>query len=99
MAGRHAADGLPGAEERADDVGAEDPFETSGRHLVDARLAVDHAGIVDQGVERAEGAVDGFEHLHDVGLDADVPPDTDRLATGFDDGAQPQQAAAASLAA
>ena len=85
VARRHAAYRLPGAEERADDVGAENPFEAVRPHFVDARLAVDDAGVVDQGVERAEGHVDGLEHAQDVGFDADVALDADGLAAGFHD--------------
>ena len=49
-------------------------------HLVDARLDVDDAGIVDKRVEPAKGAVDGFEHGDDIGFDADIALDRKSLA-------------------
>ena len=49
------------------------------RHLVDSRLALENAGVVDQRREAAEGGVDPLEHLHDVGFDADVTRECERL--------------------
>jgi hypothetical protein len=77
VAGGHAEDGLTGAEERSEDVGGEDAVQAGGVNLVEAGLAFDDAGVVDEGGDGAELArglieeADNFLFAADVGLEGD----------------------------
>ena len=66
--------------EAADHVGGEDPVKSIDRHLVDAHLALENSGVVDQCGDAAEGVVHLREDAHDIGLDTRVAGDRDRLS-------------------
>ena len=82
MPGRHALHRLARAEEGADDIDAHHALDPLDAHLVDTRLDVDDAGIVDESVEAAEGPVHRLEHRHDIGFAADIALDREGLTAG-----------------
>ena len=55
-------------------------LKRASAHLVQARLHVDDAGVVDQRGEAAEAPVDGLEHRHHRGLVGDVGAHQQRAA-------------------
>lgn len=65
-----------------DDIDAHHAFEPCRAHLVDARLGVDDAGIVDESIEPAPGAVHRLEDGQDIGLAADVTLDRKSVTAG-----------------
>ena len=77
---RHAADALSRADERAGHVCREDAAEPRRIHALDARLALQDAGVVHQPQEGPELRIDGLEQADDVGLAGDVGLDGDRPA-------------------
>jgi hypothetical protein len=65
---------------------AQHAFEARDADLVDPRLHVDHAGVVDQGGEASELGIDLLEHRHHLCLVADVGLHGDRRAAVCTDG-------------
>ncbi|MNE22444.1 hypothetical protein D3C80_1156530 [compost metagenome] len=72
MAGGHALDGLPGAEEAAHHIGPQDPLQPGHVHVFQAHLAFQHAGVVDQHVQASELPVQVFEHAQHLRFIAHV---------------------------
>jgi hypothetical protein len=72
VGGRHASDRFARAKERARHVGGEHPRKASGVHLLDARLLLDDARVVDKRVDRSQLRVDGLEQPDDIGFHGDV---------------------------
>ena len=76
---RHAFHRLARTEERAHDVDVEQPLQPFEAHLVEPRLAVHDAGIVDQHLERAQ-LVGLREQAQHIRLARHIAADRDRLA-------------------
>src|SRR6185503_15792436 len=78
---RHALHRLARAQEAASDVDREHALDALGGQVLDARAAVDDAGVVHQHVEVTQLVVDGLEQAHYVGFDRHVALDRDRVVT------------------
>ena len=72
VAGGHAADGLARAEDASDDVRGEDAVEAGGVHLVEAHLALEGRGVIDEGGERPSSRDAVVEEADDIRFDGEV---------------------------
>ena len=82
MPGRHPLHRFACADERTGDVGREHAVDPRSVHFVDAALALENAGVVDQSANRPEIAVDGLEQPDNVSFHRHVSVDRDGAAAG-----------------
>ena len=87
--GGHAADGFAGTEKTSKNICGENAVEARGVDLIEARLAFDGAGVVDERGDGAELVGGGVEEADYVVFVADVGLNRDRgalfLVDGVDD--------------
>ena len=81
-----AANGFARAEKRAGDVGRKNAGQPIGSHVLDPRLEVEDAGVVDECCDRPEPRINGFEQPHDIAFDRHVRANRNRFsaAAAFD---------------
>jgi hypothetical protein len=79
---RHAAHRLARAQEGAGEVRRQHALEALERHVLQARLALEDAGVVDQRRDRPERALRGVEHARDLPLGAHVGLQRERAPAG-----------------
>src|SRR5438874_5387550 len=77
VARRHAFHRFACAEKAAGDVDGEHALEARHAHLIDARRAIDDAGVVDEHREAAQAPIHLGKKMHDIGFHRHVGGDGD----------------------